>query len=107
VSGYWTQQSHTASVPDVTAPVCMSTGWYDIFLPWHLHASGLLGRAAPDGGGTRYTYDPGDPTPAVGGPGLTPDSAPADNRAHELRSDVAVFRSAPLEAAVVIAHRSS
>ncbi|GAA3909780.1 CocE/NonD family hydrolase [Microbacterium invictum] len=33
---YWTQQSHTASVPDVTAPVLMVTGWYDIFLPWQL-----------------------------------------------------------------------
>lgn len=33
---YWTQQSHTASIPDVTAPVAMLTGWYDIFLPWQL-----------------------------------------------------------------------
>ncbi len=33
---YWTQQSHTASVPDVTAPVLMVTGWYDIFQPWQL-----------------------------------------------------------------------
>ena len=33
---YWTRQSHTASVPDVTAPVYLATGWYDIFLPWQL-----------------------------------------------------------------------
>jgi uncharacterized protein len=33
---YWTQQSHTATVPAVTAPVAMVTGWYDIFLPWQL-----------------------------------------------------------------------
>ncbi len=33
---YWTQQSHTASVPEVTAPTFMVTGWYDIFLPWQL-----------------------------------------------------------------------
>ncbi|CAG6395900.1 PepX_C domain-containing protein [Actinacidiphila cocklensis] len=181
---YWTQQSHTASVPDVTAPVYMSTGWYDIFLPWqlrtyaqlanagrpplltvgpwghmaggegpsfvgsveflkehfagasgsrvapvrafltgagqwhdlpawpptgttarswHLHASGLLDPAAPDGGVTRYSYDPCDPTPAVGGPSLTPDSGPVDNSAHERRTDVTAFRSTPLEDAVVIA----
>ena len=35
-SDYWTQQSHTASVGDVTAPVMMVTGWHDIFLPWML-----------------------------------------------------------------------
>jgi putative CocE/NonD family hydrolase len=33
---YWTQQTHTASVPDVTAPIYMITGWHDIFLPWQL-----------------------------------------------------------------------
>ncbi len=182
---FWTQQSHTASVAEVTAPVYMISGWYDIFLPWqlrdyaqlaaagrpprltigpwghvsaglgapavsesvaflkehfagtessrrapvrayltgakewhdlqqwppagshpqswHLHGSGLLDRTAGDGGLTRYTYDPADPTPAVGGPSLRPDSGPMDNAAHESRSDVAVFRSEPLPAATVIA----
>ncbi|GHJ43709.1 X-Pro dipeptidyl-peptidase [Catellatospora sp. TT07R-123] len=182
---YWTEQSHTASVTDVTAPVYMITGWYDIFLPWqlrnyaqlaaagrpprltigpwghvspgmgvpavgesveflkehftgaagdrampvrafltgeqrwhdlptwpppgsaaapwHLHASGLLDPAAPDGGVTAYTYDPTDPTPAVGGPSLERDCEPVDNAVHETRADVAVFRSTPLEAAVVLA----
>jgi putative CocE/NonD family hydrolase len=33
---YWRQQSHTATVAQVTAPVSMVTGWYDIFLPWQL-----------------------------------------------------------------------
>ncbi|MFI0901726.1 CocE/NonD family hydrolase [Streptomyces sp. NPDC020983] len=183
-AGHWTGQSHTASVCDVTAPVYMSTGWYDIFLPWqlrtyallaaagrpprltvgpwghagggesqafaesvaflkehftgaresrrapvrafltgsrewhdlpawpppgttvvpwHPHASGLLDPSAPDGGATRYTYDPGDPTPAVGGPSLGPDCEPVDNAAHERRADVTAFRSAPLEEAVAVA----
>ncbi|GIH05469.1 X-Pro dipeptidyl-peptidase [Rhizocola hellebori] len=182
---YWTQQSHTASVSDVTAPIYMISGWYDIFLPWqlrdyaqlaaagrpprltigpwghvsagmgapavsesvaflkehlvgaksnrvapvrafltgaeqwhdlpawpppgsqaqpwHLHASGLLDPAAAEGGVTRYSYDPGDPTPAVGGPSLRPHSGPVDNVAHERRDDVAVFRSEPLAAATVVA----
>ncbi|MQY18972.1 CocE/NonD family hydrolase [Nocardia macrotermitis] len=34
---YWTQHSHTESVPDVTVPVLMTTGWQDLFLPWQLH----------------------------------------------------------------------
>ncbi|WP_155371447.1 CocE/NonD family hydrolase [Catellatospora vulcania] len=182
---YWTRQSHTASVPDVTAPVYMITGWYDIFLPWqlrnyaqlvaagrpprltigpwghvsagmggpalsesvafltehlangpstrvapvrafltgaqqwhdlpawpppgaaaqpwHLHGSGLLSQAAPGGGVTRYTYDPDDATPAVGGPSLQPNSGPLDNAAHERRDDVAVFRTDVLDAATVLA----
>lgn len=175
---YWIRQSHTDSVPDVTAPVLMITGWYDIFTPWQLRtyrrlveagnpprltigpwghlsrgkaapahrdsvaflkevfAGSVSGRAAPvrayqtgarkwhdlevwppasssarewllhTGGGlattsgpagvTRYTYDPDDPTPAVGGPSLTPQTLPMDNAAHERRADVAVFRSEPL-----------
>ncbi|MCZ7436755.1 CocE/NonD family hydrolase [Micromonospora sp. WMMC241] len=176
---YWTRQSHTASVPDVTAPVYMATGWYDIFLPWqlrnyaqlaaagrpprltigpwghgsdqspflaesiaflkehfagapaarpapvrafltgaeqwhdlpawpppgtaaqrwYLHPCGLLDAAVPDGGSTRYTYDPDQPTPAVGGPG----PGPVDNGAHERRADVVVFRGPPLDHAVVLA----
>ncbi|MFC7533756.1 CocE/NonD family hydrolase [Actinoplanes sp. GCM10030250] len=222
---YWTQQSHTTSVPDVTAPVAMMTGWYDIFLPWqlrtyadlaasgraprltvgpwghvsrgmaaptisetadflrsvflrtpstraapvrayltgadqwhdlatwpppgstvtpfHLQPGGRLGPSLPSGGGrepslppggglepplpsggglepplpsgggpgpslpeggvTSYVYDPADPTPAVGGPSLQPDSGPVDNAAHERRADVAVFRGEPLPAAVTVA----
>jgi putative CocE/NonD family hydrolase len=42
---YWTSQSHTASVTDVTAPVYMITGWYDIFLPWQLHNHAALTAA--------------------------------------------------------------
>ncbi|BDZ40077.1 CocE/NonD family hydrolase [Microbacterium suwonense] len=182
---YWTQQSHTASVPDVTAPVLMLTGWYDIFLPWQLrtyaqlveagnpprltvgpwghsspemeaplldetldlfgeifgsrtstrtapvrayltgaeewrelatwppagthgqewvlHADGVLSPGAASGGTTRYRYDPDAPTPAVGGPSLTPDTLPQDNRAHERRDDVVVFRGSALTEPVTIA----
>ncbi|SCG68245.1 CocE/NonD family hydrolase [Micromonospora humi] len=176
---YWTRQSHTASVPDVTVPVYMATGWYDIFLPWqlrnyaqlaaagrpprltigpwghgseqspflaesiaflkehfagapaarpapvrafltgaqqwhdlpawpppgtaaqrwYLHPHGLLDAAVPDGGSTRYTYDPDRPTPALDGPG----PGPVDNGAHERRADVVVFRGPPLDHAVVLA----
>ena len=45
---------------------------------------------------TAYVYDPDDPTPALGGPSLLPDSGPVDNAAHETRPDVAVFRGDPL-----------
>ena len=182
---YWTQQSHTASVPDVTSPVLMVTGWYDIFLPWQLrnytqlveagnqprltvgpwghitpaktpfaHADtvaflketfagapskrgapvrayltgaeewrdletwppegsalqdwflaegGRLSTDAASGDLTRYTYDPADPTPAVGGPSLLPKTTPVDNADHEKRPDVATFRSAPLTVAADVA----
>ena len=175
---YWTQQSHTASVSDVTAPVLMVTGWYDIFAPWQLrnyrqlveagrpplltvgpwghrskgkaapahqesvaflkHALGgeSWDRAAPvrafqtgadawhdlaewppvgsqsqswvlgrDGdvatehasfGIRTYSYNPDEPTPAVGGPSLKAKTEPLDNRAHENRPDVLVYRSAVL-----------
>lgn len=42
---YWTQQSHTATVPDVTVPVLMVSGWYDIFLPWQLRNYAQLAAA--------------------------------------------------------------
>ncbi|GAA2659454.1 CocE/NonD family hydrolase [Paractinoplanes durhamensis] len=182
---FWTQQSHTASVPEVIAPVYMVTGWYDIFLPWQLdnyaqlgaagrpprltlgpwghtsrgmggpavgesiaflkehflgeksdrvapvrayltgaerwqdlaswppagvaveswnvHASGRLAPEPADDGVTSYVYDPADPTPAIGGPSLQPNSGPVDNAEHETRADVVVFRSEPLAAATTIA----
>ncbi|MFD6894061.1 CocE/NonD family hydrolase [Rhodococcus sp. NPDC060086] len=42
---YWTQQSYAASVPEVTAPMYMVTGWHDIFLPWQLHTYAQLAAA--------------------------------------------------------------
>ncbi|WP_405182491.1 CocE/NonD family hydrolase [Nocardia sp. NBC_01377] len=182
---FWTQQSHTASVPEVTAPVYMITGWYDIFLPWQLrnhaqlaaagrpprltlgpwgHISRGLGapsvgetvsflrehfadaesdRVAPirayltgterwfdlaswpppgtrterlnlhdtgglspdptAGGSTVHVYDPADPTPALGGPGLQANPGPVDSTAHERRGDVVVFRGDPLSEPVTVA----
>ncbi|WP_433048542.1 CocE/NonD family hydrolase [Dactylosporangium sp. CS-033363] len=35
-SPYWTERGHTHRLPNVTAPVLMIGGWYDIFLPWQL-----------------------------------------------------------------------
>jgi putative CocE/NonD family hydrolase len=70
---------------------------------WHLHADGMLAPDVPTGGVTRYVYDPADPTPSVGGPSLERSCEPVDNAAHEARADVAVYRSSPLETAVVLA----
>jgi putative CocE/NonD family hydrolase len=86
--------------------------WYDLpawpppgtsTRTWNLHASGLLSGDAPGGGATQYTYDPDDPTPALGGPSLGRDALPVDNAEHERRPDVVVFRSEPLGAATVVA----
>lgn len=33
---YWLDRGHTHRVAEVTAPVLMIGGWYDIFLPWQL-----------------------------------------------------------------------
>jgi putative CocE/NonD family hydrolase len=47
---YWTRQDHRQTLANVTAPVLMVTGWYDIFLPWQiesyqaLHAAGNTPR---------------------------------------------------------------
>ena len=52
---YWTQQSHAASVADVSAPILMVTGWYDIFLPWQLRNYAQLVEA---GNPPRLTVGP-------------------------------------------------
>jgi len=59
--------------------------------PWHLHADGTL-TDAPGAGTSSFRYDPGDPTPSVGGPRMDSNGfGPKDNRKLEARDDVLVF----------------
>ena len=65
----------------------------------HLHPDGGLhdARPAPDAGPTTFTYDPTDPTPAVGGRMINPARGGyRDNRKLEGRADVLTFTSPPL-----------
>ncbi len=63
---YWTRQNHTASVADVSVPVLMVTGWYDIFLPWQLRTYAQLVEA---GNQPRLTIGAwGHTSPGMGGP---------------------------------------
>jgi putative CocE/NonD family hydrolase len=66
------------------------------------------GRLVPDTdeGRTSFTFDPADPTPAVGGATLDPTSSGAkDNRALASRPDVATFTGEPLAATMTICGR--
>lgn len=62
---------------------------------WHLLADGALGRApGPGAPPTSFTYDPGNPTPSLGGPKLEGRGAgPVDNRPVGKRPDVLTFTS--------------
>ena len=66
---------------------------------WHLQSNGGLAPIAPSSAADpdRYTYDPTDPTPSVGGIVLGTHAGPRDNRQLEARPDVLVYTSAPLE----------
>jgi putative CocE/NonD family hydrolase len=68
--------------------------------PWYLRPGSKLGDAVTDDDAaepTRYTYDPRDPTPSVGGALLgMRDGGPKAQRTTELRSDVRSFTSARL-----------
>jgi hypothetical protein len=69
---------------------------------WHLHSGGTLGTSAPaESTKDRYTYDPADPTPAVGGTSSM-NSGPRDNRALEQRPDVLTYTSEPMDGPLVI-----
>ena len=61
---------------------------------WYLQPDGGLGRTEPDraAGPARFTYDPADPTPALGGTGLMTGGR-VDNAPLEERADVLVFTS--------------
>lgn len=63
----------------------------------HLRGDGSLGETAGSGS-SRFTYDPADPTPTVGGPLLLPPGKQQDNSATEARADVLVFTGEPLPA---------
>jgi putative CocE/NonD family hydrolase len=64
---------------------------------WHLHPGGVLAQdAPPDGEPERYSYDPADPTPSLGGPAGLTGQARVDNRSLEARPDVLSYTSAPL-----------
>ena len=71
---------------------------------WHLQPHGALATPEPPASEpTRYTYDPADPTPAVGGTSSSPsNSGPKDNRELERRPDVLTFTSEPLRSALEI-----
>ncbi|WP_127502849.1 CocE/NonD family hydrolase [Actinoplanes solisilvae] len=66
---------------------------------WHLNDEGRLGLS-PDSSAGRFTYDPANPTPTVGGPMLQPPGKQADNRIVEERPDVLVFTGPVLAAPV-------
>ncbi len=66
--------------------------------PLYLHADHSLSfEKPPREGALRYTYDPNNPVPTLGGRELTIPAGPRDQRAVESRPDVLVFTSAPLE----------
>jgi uncharacterized protein len=71
----------------------------------YLHAHGELGdgRPAAADGPTTFTFDPADPTPALGGRIINPSiGGHRDNRELEERADVVTFTSPPLTAPLVV-----
>jgi hypothetical protein len=71
---------------------------------WHLQPDGALATPVSAAGEpSRYTYDPADPTPAVGGTSSSfANAGPKDNRQLEQRPDVLTYTSEPLPSALEI-----
>ena len=70
---------------------------------WYLHSEFGLAKASPSPSDPdRYRYDPGDPTPNLGGAVMGGLNKSQDNRKLESRSDVLVFTSQPLDKDVVM-----
>ncbi|WP_343602564.1 CocE/NonD family hydrolase [Mycobacterium sp.] len=57
----------------------------------YLQPGGGLGDTPPAAGSTTFRYDPGDPTPTVGGPLLSPDGGYRDDSRLAQRADVLHF----------------
>jgi putative CocE/NonD family hydrolase len=66
--------------------------------PWFPTAQGHLTQQAPTESAplTSFRYDPGDPTPSLGGPLLSRTAGPRDNSTLEIRDDVLTFTGPPL-----------
>jgi uncharacterized protein len=66
--------------------------------PWFPTAQGHLTQQAPTDSAplTSFRYDPGDPTPSLGGPLLSRTAGPRDNSGLEAREDVLTFTGPPL-----------
>jgi hypothetical protein len=102
----------TPSWSCVRADTMGDGGWHDLqqWPPpastqrWRLQPHGALAAPVPPAGEpSRYTYDPADPTPAVGGTSPSPGNAgPKDNRELERRPDVLTYTSEPLGSALEI-----
>jgi len=104
---WWAEQLGSSPVPEPRAPVrvfVMGSGtWQEFSLwppagetqRWYLGRWGTLGTEAPaDSAPDRYRYDPGRPTPAVGGASLNGRSAGRkDQRRREQRHDVLTYTS--------------
>ncbi|MEW2128940.1 CocE/NonD family hydrolase [Streptomyces sp. NPDC005435] len=65
---------------------------------WYPFPGAHLTRQAPVDNSPveSFGYDPDDPTPALGGPLLSPGAGPRDNRPLEARADVLTFTGPPL-----------
>ncbi|HWD03124.1 MAG TPA: CocE/NonD family hydrolase [Amycolatopsis sp.] len=75
--------------------------WPPESAPTDTHLRPVAGLGEPVDGDalpSKFTYDPADPTPAVGGPLLTGKNRQQDNNEVEARDDVLVFTGDPLTA---------
>jgi len=73
---------------------------------WHFHTDTSLALTAPSAGAPRlYTYDPADPTPAIGGGATIVGSTAGskDQRLRERRADVLTYTSARLKESLTVA----
>jgi putative CocE/NonD family hydrolase len=66
-------------------------------IPYYLQDNGRLATHPPtDSHPSSYTYNPADPTPNLGGPLLSTEAGPVDNRPLEKRADVLTFTTDPI-----------
>ncbi len=72
---------------------------------WHLQPDGALSPAPPAASPPdHYDYDPADPAPGLGGPGLDPvNSGRKEQRRRESRPDVLTYTSVPLGRELTVA----